>query len=81
MFSKFIIFEELRRSYQIFRDFLATLHTKMKNISNLHKNQQKIGENSMPADVACRLLFTRKNKNSFTIIIQIFTNFNLEFEK
>ena len=35
---KFIIFEELRRSYQILGDFLANLHTKDENISNLHKN-------------------------------------------
>ena len=71
----------MQRSYQILGDFLANLHTRDENISNLHKNQQKLGENSMPADVECRLLFPLKNKNSFTIIIQIFTNFNLEFEK
>ena len=60
-----IIFEEFGRSYQIFRDFLANLHTRDENISNLGKNQQKPGGISMSTDGECRIQFPSKNKNSF----------------
>ena len=83
LFWKFIIFEELRRSYQIFRDFLANLHTRDENISNLGKNQQKPGGISMSTDGECRIQFPSKNKNSFRIIIQIYKILilNLKSEK
>ena len=83
LFWKFIIFEELRRSYQIFRYFLANLHTRDENISNLGKNQQKPGGISMSTDGECRIQFPSKNKNSFRIIIQIYKILilNLKSEK
>ena len=75
--------EEFRRSYQIFRDFLANLHTRDENISNLGKNQQKPGGISMSTDGECRIQFPSKNKNSFRIIIQIYKILilNLKSEK
>ena len=83
LFWKFIIFEEFGRSYQIFRDFLANLHTRDENISNLGKNQQKPGGISMSTDGECRIQFPSKNKNSFRIIIQIYKILilNLKSEK